>query len=154
LDFTNKDLKYATFDGMTWNIATIDTMSSANATSIAIDSTGKPHILYYDAALTNDVKYASWDGMQWNIEMVLAQGDVGYAPDLAFDSLDTPHVVFGDLTAKSVMYGVKGPMGWTFQTVDKFSNSSGTNAIVVDAKGRVHLAFEDPNNSDVLYARK
>jgi len=154
LDFANKDLKYATFDGMTWSIATIDPTSSANATSIAIDSTGKPHILYYDAAFTNDVKYASWDGMQWNIEMVLAQGDVGYAPDLAFDSLDTPHIVFGDLTAKSVMYGVKGPMGWSFQTVDKFSNSSGTNAIVVDAKGRVHLAFEDPNNSDVLYARK
>lgn len=154
LDFDNRDLKYATFDGTMWKIETIDPMSSANATSIAIDSTGKPHILYYDAAMTNDVKYASWDGTQWSVELVLAQGDVGYAPDLAFDAQDTPHIVFGDLTAKSVVYGVKGAMGWTFQTVDKFSNSSGTNAIVLDGKGRAHLAYDDPNNSDVLYARR
>jgi hypothetical protein len=154
LDFDNRDLKYATYDGMTWKIETIDLASSANATSIAIDSTGKPHILYYDAGVTNDMKYASWDGAQWVIETVLAQGDVGYAPDLSFDVNDTPHVVFGDLGMKSVVYGVKGAMGWTFQTVDKFSNSSGTNAIVVDAKGRVHLAYDDPNNSDVRYTRK
>lgn len=154
LDFDNKDLKYATFDGTAWKIEAIDTPSSANATSIAMDKSGRPHILYYDAAFTNDVKYAVWDGTQWVVELVLAQDSVGYAPDLSLDANDTPHIVFTDLTANTVRYGQKTLMGWVFQTVDKFSNASGTNAIVVDGKGRVHLAYEDPNNSDVRYARQ
>jgi hypothetical protein len=154
IDFDARDLKYATFDGTMWTIQTIDPASSANATSIVVDAAGRPHILYYDAAFTNDAKYASWDGTQWVVELVLAQDDVGYAPDLALDADGTPHIVFSDLTAKSVRYGRKTPMGWVFQTVDKFSNASGTNAIAIDGKGRVHLAFEDPNNSDVRYARQ
>lgn len=154
LDFDNRDLKYATFDGTMWNIATIDPASSANATSIVIDAAGRPHILYYDAAFTNDVKYAQWDGTQWVTELVLAQDDVGYAPDLALDADGTPHIVFSNLTDKSVRYGHKTAMGWVFQLVDKFSNASGTNAIAIDSKGRIHLAYEDPNNSDVRYARK
>lgn len=154
LDFDNKDLKYATFDGTSWKIEAIDTPASANATSIAIDKAGRPQILYYDAAFTNDVKYAVWDGTQWVVEVALAQDSVGYAPDLSLDANDTPHTVFSDSTANTVRYGQKTPMGWVFQTVDKFSNASGTNAIVVDGKGRVHLAYEDPNNSDVRYARQ
>lgn len=53
------DLKYAVYDGATWQMETVDDIGTVGMyTSIAVDSRDKPHISYYDD--TNDeLKYAT-----------------------------------------------------------------------------------------------
>lgn len=59
-DFTKKDLKYASFDGSSWNAQTVDSNGEVGQyTSLALDSGDNPHISYYDAS-NGDLKYARW----------------------------------------------------------------------------------------------
>ncbi|RKZ08354.1 hypothetical protein DRQ25_09265 [Candidatus Fermentibacteria bacterium] len=65
LDFTNNSLKYAYWTGSSWNIETVDSESSSfegvgYGSSIALDSTGNPHISYSDGKNYghNSLKYA------------------------------------------------------------------------------------------------
>ena len=57
-DSTNADLKYAAWDGASWDIETVDSTGGLlRYTSLALDSSGWPHISYIDG--TNaDLKYA------------------------------------------------------------------------------------------------
>ena len=58
-DETNRDLKYASFDGIRWQTETVDRTNDVGAyTSLALDRYGRPFISYYNA--TNaDLKCAS-----------------------------------------------------------------------------------------------
>jgi hypothetical protein len=57
-DASNVDLKYATFNGSTWLIETVDSTGTVGRyTSIALDAKGRPHISYLDFANGN-LKYA------------------------------------------------------------------------------------------------
>ena len=62
---------------MVWTTQLVDpTYGFRMSTSLALDSSGNPHISYYDAT-NNDLKYASWNGASWNIQIVDSAGDVG-----------------------------------------------------------------------------
>ena len=87
--FNNVDaLKYATNLSGSWEITTIDSNGYVGGyTSIAIDSSGKVHISYYD--YTNlDLKYATNASGNWVITIVDSDGDVGKYSSIAIDLLD------------------------------------------------------------------
>ncbi len=151
IDFQPRNLKYAAWDGTRWNIETIDAASTANATALALDASGKPRIAYYDAGSTNDLKYAAWDGTHWGIETIVSAGDVGYAPAITVNAAGT-HIVFSDF-AKSVRYVHSNGAGWTDVTVEKTGEVSSANAIASDAAGHLHFAYQDAYNSDIKYTR-
>ena len=54
---------YAVENG-TWAMQTIDTQGNPVSPSLAIDSTGKPRIVYYDQT-GQKLKSAVWNGTQW-----------------------------------------------------------------------------------------
>jgi hypothetical protein len=57
-DASNIDLKYATFNGSSWDIETVDSTGDVGRyTSIALDANEKPHICYLDFA-NHHLKYA------------------------------------------------------------------------------------------------
>jgi len=96
-DWTNRDLKYASYNGTAWNIQTVDDSADevGRYTSLALDGNGYPHISYYK---DNDpgqryLKYASYDGTAWNIQRVTFD-DGGSNLSLALDSCGYPHISY------------------------------------------------------------
>jgi len=64
-------------------------------TSIALDTSGKPHISYFNET-NDDLKYAAFDGASWNIATVDSTGDVGEWTSIALDANDYPHISYYD----------------------------------------------------------
>ena len=86
-------LYYAWHDGTQWHYQTVDdTPEVGRQASLALDSTGRPHISYFDQGRC-DLKYARYDGTTWHVEIV---DDIprcgGQYTSLAMDSSDQPHI--------------------------------------------------------------
>ena len=87
-----------------WIIQTVDSEGVVgHYTSIALDSSGHPHISYQDYG-NEDLKYARWDGKSWIIQTVDSEGDVGESTSIALDSSDYPHISYGDETVRDLKY--------------------------------------------------
>ncbi len=71
-------------------------------TSLALNSSGYPHISYYrEGEPKGFLKYAAWDGSNWNIETV----DNGRDSSLALDSSGYPHIsYYNDVSGGSLKY--------------------------------------------------
>ncbi|MBD3400862.1 MAG: hypothetical protein GF399_11115, partial [Candidatus Coatesbacteria bacterium] len=76
-----------------WAFQWVDKHSSIGYSSLVLDSSGNPHISYFDS--TNyDLKYAAWNGASWVIETVDSTGDVGRYTSLALDSYGSPSISY------------------------------------------------------------
>ncbi len=147
-DPTNKNLKYAKFNGVVWSTYTIDSTGDdmGKYSSLVIDSSGNPHIAYYDYD-TSKIKYAQYISSYWalstldisgcfpynNISMVL--GVNGYA-----------HLSFRD---NGLYYAKYNGTAWNFTEVDTVGGYAST--IALDGSGNPHIAHT--NYSDLRYAR-
>jgi len=97
---SNKDLKYAHFDGNSWAIATIDSGKDGEDSegvgkysSLALDSENIPHIAYAVYSQSQPaVRYASFDSDSSTWQIVSLLYSPGEYPSLAFDSFDQPHI--------------------------------------------------------------
>jgi hypothetical protein len=80
-----------------WTIEIVDHPTNAavgDASSIALDSAGRPHIAYRDS-IHNTVKYArKKPNGTWLIETVDSPGFAGSGLSLALDASDGPHITY------------------------------------------------------------
>lgn len=92
---TSYQLQYADFIEGKWNIQLLD--ENASDPSLALDSTGNPHICYTQVNEVNgffrseNLKYAVWTGSSWDINLVQANS---WNPSLALDATSNPSVSF------------------------------------------------------------
>ena len=155
-DQTNGNLKYAAWTGSAWNIQTVD--SGENAvygyvgfyTSLALDSSGNPHISYYDE-INEDLKYAAWTSSAWNIQTVDSTGDVGWFTSLALDSSGNPHISYDDLSNGNLKYAAWTGSAWNIQTVDSAKSNLDTS-LALDSSGNPHISYLDTTNAYLKYA--
>jgi hypothetical protein len=81
---------------LTWQITTVDSNGEVGLyPSLKLDSSGHPHISYWDGTNGN-LKYASWDDSGWHITTVDSDGNVGSHTSLALDASDRPHISYYD----------------------------------------------------------
>jgi len=103
-----------TSDDLFWRRYIVDNDSATGAfTSLDFDNEGQAHIAYTtraDLELGKGVKYAFFDGARWQIEMVDAAG--AGRLNLAIDSQNRPHIVYGTDNQTTIMYATKQNGNW------------------------------------------
>jgi len=152
------DLRYAYWDGSSWQIETVDGSAESPGgvgsvgeyTSIVLDSNNRPHISYYDW-INIALKYAYYNGSNWQIETVDSDGDVGRYSSIALDSNDCPHISYSDWTNIALKYAYYNGSNWQIETVDSGSVGDYTS-IAIDSNNRPHISYYDYFNDDLRYA--
>ncbi|MCX7746978.1 MAG: clostripain-related cysteine peptidase [Clostridia bacterium] len=140
----NKDLKYAKYNGTSWQKYTIDSTGDVGQfASIALDTKGNPFICYYDAA-QGDLKYADCSDPS-NPVLFTADdaGNVGQYCSMVVDTNDTIHISYYDASNQDLKYYSKTKGGIPEDmippaTVTGITLESGT------AAGEIKVTFTVP----------
>jgi subtilisin family serine protease len=151
-----------------WSVGkTIDSRGNVGSQlSIAVDSTGKVSVAYFDNTNTA-VKYANFNGVKWSTRTIESAKHVGTSPSLAFDIDGNAFVAYyrkttGDLKLARLN---RDAGTWTTQTVDGADANVGaiTSIDVGEAPissgfftvydTTIAIAYSDSTNGNVKYAR-
>jgi len=139
-----------------WEFETLDSAANVRAgmsSSIALDSSGNPHISYTYVNTTfnrGDLKYASYNGTDWNTETVVASDDsyLIYSTSLALDSSNQPHISFYENdqvnTEGSFKYASYNGTDWQIQTIESGVGTGGpeyVSSIAIDGFDNPHISF-------------
>jgi hypothetical protein len=95
-------LYYALYDGSSWQVEKVLDLNYSNYahhTTIAVDSTGKPHIAFVSPG---NIGYATKTGTSWVIETAAVPPATSDCCDLALDANNQPHICYN-----AIMSGVK-----------------------------------------------
>jgi hypothetical protein len=130
-------LKYAYWNGSSWNTSTVAEMSGIywehRLTSIALDSNDRPHIAYYQ----DGYKYVMWNGSSWTKKSVPYQS--GYPSlALALDSKNIPHIALIHGNSDELKYARLNGSSWAVQTIEDDSYHCD---IALDNTGNAHISY-------------
>jgi hypothetical protein len=136
-----------------WAKWTVDAGNVMGApTSIALDSSGLPHIGYtvFEGGYPK-VKYARrLTSGSWSLETVDSGGGVNVS--MVLDSSNLPHISYPDSSSRTLKYARRLPSGgWSRETVD--TESTGHNSIALDSSGNPHISYYDDGNHNLKYAK-
>lgn len=152
-DNDNDDLKYAKWNGASWDIEIVDSNGNVGLySSIAIDKNGYPHISYYDQT-NQDLKYAKWNGNSWNITTVDSAGEVGESTSLKLDMNGYAHISYYDYTNRDLKYANWTGTSWDNYTIDSEGSVGTKTSIALDSYGYPHISYLDYTNDDIKYAK-
>jgi hypothetical protein len=141
-------LKYTHREGSVWITETVDetsTEGTSEGTSIAIDSSGRPHISYHDSE-NSSLKYARRDFSGWHVENVDEDGSVGTGSSITLDSNDVPHISYYVSHNNDVKYAKKEGPTWEITTIDTTCMSNDRlhpTSIALDAAGNPHISYSE-----------
>ncbi len=146
-DQTNGDLKYASWNGISWDIQEVDSGGDVGQfSSLALDNDENPRISYYDVT-NGDLKYASWTGTNWDIETVESGGDVGEYSAIALNSSNYPNISYHGATNRDLKYASWTGTTWNIQVVDSSGNNVGLwSSLALDSSDNPSISYYDwPN---------
>jgi len=134
----------------------LDSLSSGAGLSLALDSLGRPHVAYDDAA-ARVVKYAIKDSSgEWSPETVDSVG-VGQYCSLALDSGGNPHISYRDFSDNTIKYVIKVGSSWNNPEIvdDPAAGSEETyNSLALDSQGNPHVTYFEANTGSLKHAWK
>lgn len=117
--------------------------------SIKINGNNRPCISYYDNTNPYVIKYASWTGTNWAISTIGTNDKIGnYAPSLAIDSLNVPHISYQwetGLSTQYLKYSSYTATGWKTSTIDSAGSNGAYNSIAVDSNNNPHISCSGAN---------
>ncbi len=143
---TARNINYARWNGWTWDIQKVLNGNSRVGVSLALDSSGSPHVSYSENYL---LQYSNWDGSNWNTEGL---DDDGAFSSIVLDSSDSPRISYHDGTV-GLKYASLGIAGWTIEVVDgSYSHPGSYSSLALDRSGRPRISYYDTQNRDLKYA--
>ena len=149
-DYTDKDLKYAKWNGDSWRLQTVDSSNNVGSyTSIALDSNDYPHIAYYHET-NQELMYANYDGSDWH-KTVVDDAYTGPFPSLVLDSYNNPHIAY---TASGSLKYAYYDGSWHNETLPE---GGFYPSMALDSTNLPHISFSYFNgssSSNLAYAHK
>ncbi|MDO8282507.1 MAG: PKD domain-containing protein, partial [Thermodesulfovibrionia bacterium] len=134
-----------------WTIQTVDSTGDVGEdTSIAIDSSGKMHISYWNYT-NRDLKYATNASGSWGITTVDSTGQVGEYTSIAVDPSDKVHISYYDNTNGNLKYITNSSGLWVAATVDSIGLVGKYTSLALDSSDKVHISYYDETNSTVKH---
>lgn len=124
----------------TWQTQCVDCPPSIYAIthdSIAVDSAGRPHVVYGGDGLYHAVRTTGWQ-----IDKVDAGGRTGAWAAIALDANDDPHIAYTDRdSGDALRYATWDGANWVTETITGYGWHA---AIALDDQGRPHVAYRVP----------
>ncbi len=156
-DGTNGDLKYAQFDGIGWNVDSVDVKNSTGLyPSLLFDRNNHPVIAYYRKT-TGDLRAASRDaGGEWSVTQVDTNGDVGRSTAIAIDGAGRIGVAYEYSSGGDLKYAVFDPRStsWSNAYVDKSTSGVSFVSLAFDpGTNRPAISYYDASPADLKVAR-
>jgi len=141
-DIANDSLKYAKWNGSSWNIQTIESANVTWRSSLALDGNGYPHISYaYWNGTTGVLKYAKWNGSSWDKDIV-DSGACVWCNSIALDGNNYPHIAYYDENSLSLKYAKWTGSSWDIQTVAGASSLGGQEiSMALDSNYYPHISY-------------
>lgn len=151
-----ENLKYASFDGSTWNVQDTVTLLAGRYPrfpSLQLTTNDLPCISYGDYKNADDcsLKYATYSGGTWNSQLVNSSAGSGeYGTSLVLDSLDRPHIAYH--VHRGGYKGTYSRYTGSSWVTEPFNTSSGYYCnLVLDANNKPHIAYF---NNALCYSEK
>lgn len=151
-DPVTDDLKYASFNGSSWQVTPVDQAGDVGkSASLAFSPSGNPSIAYYDA--TNaDLKYATLSGGTWTAVTADGTGNVGSSCSLAFNSSGQAAIAYHDDTDGDLKYAVFNGVTWQIQQVTTVTADESRPSLAFSNSGKAGIAFQDGDQSSIKLA--
>jgi len=167
----NDDLKYAVrvgaggnCGGGKWKCTTIDSTGKVGKyTSLALDSSNKANISYYDSTNGN-LKHAyevagngNCNGGMWQCDTVdNSPHEVGEHTSIALDQNGYPQIAYEDETWGDLKYACKTVNGWSITVVSGDGSGSAhtgeDTSLAIGSDGRPRIAFHNETTEDLDFA--
>jgi hypothetical protein len=141
------NLRYAFFDGASWQVLTV-TSDVADASALALDAAGRPHVGYCRPDCSSSpcscraVEYAYYDGTAWITTTVDSGSQVGHGISLALDAAGRPHLTYHG-SDNSVRHAWYDGTAWQTEIVDDScaAATAGSTSLVLDDAGRPRVSY-------------
>jgi hypothetical protein len=155
---TDYGANWTTARRLTW------TSGESGGAAIAVDSSGKLHVAWYDDTPGNfEIYYKKSNdgGATWGASQRIAwTPDESVAPDIIFQSPGNIHVVWEDYTPgnNEIYYKKSSDLGTTWGKSQRLTWTSGGSyvpLIALDPSDNLHLIWQDstPGTSEVYYQK-
>jgi hypothetical protein len=151
---TDHRLRFATRNTTgTWSsVRVVDSGNDVgHFVSMALTSTGKPAMAYYDA-YNADLKYAEWNGSGWSVQTVDSGRSTGLYPSLAFDPWDDPIITDYYKTSGDQRVASNDGSGWAVSTIDDTQDSGRYSSFAFSNTGQWSVAYENTTTGQFKYA--
>jgi hypothetical protein len=155
---TDWELRFTREDEAAWTSEMVDREGRVGGyTSIALDTSGLPHISYYDYQ-NLDLKYSHRNPSGWLSETVDSEGYVGWYTSIALDETSSPHIGYQQWWDGYIKYAHWVETRWVIEIADTVEYNQPTGlSIALDHEGVPHLSYHwevASSTGRAMYARR